>query len=200
MDLEATEFSVTREAILEEAARETLERIRADRERAPGKLKPLLAYLEEHLFDPQLNVERLKQACEVRDNSLTLVFHAKLGAPPKRYLTARRLEVAARLLRETPLPIWKISEMVGYSSLSVFSRAFERWAEQRPMAYRHRFRQAATPEKSRLGLPVSDEFLEKALAGTLPEEAARVLVQSLLERYPLNPREGECHDGQPAQG
>lgn len=183
MILYTTNFLDDARELLDEAAREPLARIRADRERVPAKIKPLLEYLEGHLFDRELNVNRLKRACNVRDNSLTLVFHAQVGASPKSYITERRLETAAWLLRETDLRIWQISELVGYSGLSVFGKAFDRWADERPGAYRKRFRESREEENGSFDGRVDDDFLAQALAGELPEEQAGRMIRQLLEIY-----------------
>ncbi len=184
MILYATNFLDQSRALLADASRDALARIHADHERAPAKIKPLLEYIEGHLFDPQLNVNRMKAACNVRDNSLTLLFHAKLDAPPKIYISQRRLETAAELLRETQLRLWQIAQLVGYSGLSVFGRAFDRWAAERPSAYRRRLQSAAQhPLKGVLGVKVDDEFLEQAVAGTLPDDHACALIRRLVEIY-----------------
>ena len=42
------------------------------------------------------------------------------------YLRGRRLHMALKLLRETPLPVGEIAERVGYASQSAFSAAMLR--------------------------------------------------------------------------
>ena len=112
--------------LLKMAAAESIERIRRDRAEAPERVKPLLAYLEEHVFDQGLNVKRLLRACCVGEDSLVITFHSAVGQPPRRYIEDLRLETARRLLAETDLAIWQISELVGFSDLAVFSHAFLR--------------------------------------------------------------------------
>lgn len=124
------------QALLRRAAGAALERIAGDRSRSPWKVRPLLDYLEANLFDPDLNVDQLKRACGVRDNSIAVAFHSAVGQPPGAYISERRLETAGKLLCETKLPIWQISDLVGYSSIQVFSRSFSRWAGKSPGAYR----------------------------------------------------------------
>ncbi|TRD21633.1 helix-turn-helix transcriptional regulator [Palleronia caenipelagi] len=43
---------------------------------------------------------------------------------------------AAKLLSQTNLPLSEISLALGYADQSIFSRAFQRWHGQRPLAYR----------------------------------------------------------------
>ncbi len=113
-------------------------RIRRDRDRVPPRLETVLVYLEEHLFDRGLSVTRLKEECGVRDNSLLIRFTSVLGRTPYGYIEDRRLETACRLLTESTLKIWRIAQLLGYTSLQVFSRAFARWSGERPSAYRQR--------------------------------------------------------------
>ena len=179
--------------LLRIAAIEPLERIQLDRAEAPERLKPLLAYIEEHLFDPSLNVNHLKRACNVRDNSLPIHFHSAVGRAPRRYIEDRRLETACRLLAATDLKIWQISELVGFSSLPVFSRAFTRSTGQRPTAFRKQARERSdggrihsfSDDERQLSDP---ESLRRALAGELAASEASVLIERLQGLYPSHRR------------
>jgi AraC-like DNA-binding protein len=53
-------------------------------------------------------------------------FTSVTGQPPKRYLTGWRLACAARLLRETDLPLSALARRVGYSTEFALSSAFRR--------------------------------------------------------------------------
>lgn len=163
------------------AAEASLARIRADRDRAPGRLQPLLAYLETHVFDRGLDVTKLKRACGIRDNAVPIHFHAALGRPPHAYMEDRRLETAARLLAGTDLQIWRIAELVGYSSIQVFSRAFHRWSRQRPSVYRHerQGQEAVVPLPADLSAGFSTDELR-----ALPTEEAVRLVREICALHP----------------
>ncbi len=182
--------------LLEQAAKESIERIQLDRRKAPQRLKPLLAYIEENLFHPTLDVNQLKRSCGVRDNSVPIQFHSAVGRPPHGYIEDRRLETACRLLADSHLKIWQISELLGYSSIQVFSRAFSRWSGQRPTLFRKKARRGADmDDSSRASQHSSDrkrfdrsvvatESLRKALDGELPHEEAKTLIETLLDLYP----------------
>jgi len=68
-------------------------------------------------------------------------FTALIGAPPMRYLTNWRMQVAASKLRDTRQNIAQIAFDVGYESEAAFTRAFRREMGQPPAAWR---RQAQT--------------------------------------------------------
>ncbi len=170
--------------LLETAAEPTLKRIREDRSHASQRLKPLLAHIEEHLFDPDLNVDQLKRACGVRDNSISIVFHSEMGDTPGNYIAENRLDIAARLLRDSDLKVWRVAEIIGYSGIAVFSRAFERWAGQRPRAFRESVRKVMEKVPDQTGvLPVEDlhskRFWRQTMSGELSAEQAQALIDRL---------------------
>ena len=175
--------------LLMRAAGPSLARIRRDRRRVPERLEPLLTYLEEHLFDPGICVTKLRRDCGVRNNSIFIRFTSILGRTPYAYIEDRRLETACRLLLETELKIWQIAELLGYSSLQVFSRAFTRWSELRPTAYRRRYaasRPGRLPPADRGQPPLDRERIaairvEEAWAelGRRPARARRGLLERL---------------------
>ncbi|MFK8843621.1 helix-turn-helix transcriptional regulator, partial [Escherichia coli] len=49
-----------------------------------------------------------------------------MGEPPMTYVTAWRMDVAARLIRTEGLPLARVAERVGYASEAAFHRAFRR--------------------------------------------------------------------------
>jgi AraC-like DNA-binding protein len=138
------------------------------------------------LFDAALNVNQLKMACGVRDNSIVLLFHAEVGQAPKAYITHLRLETAARLLQDTGLKIWQISDLLGYSALGVFSKAFHLWSGLRPLHYRQecRLRRA---ERQPLPIEVFDSALiERAVKGRLERPKVRGLIYHLCTLYEVD--------------
>lgn len=63
-------------------------------------------------------------------------FNQLVGAPPKTYLTAWRMQQTINLIKETVLPIITIAARVGYSSDVTFNRAFHRYFKVTPVEYR----------------------------------------------------------------
>lgn len=169
--------------LLERAAAPTIERIRRDRKKAPSQIRPLLEYLERNLFDPDLDGTRLKQACGVRDNTLPISFHKALSLPPYAYIESCRMEVACRLLKGSELKVWQIAQLLGYSTLQVFSRAFHRLEGVRPSVYRRQQPPEALAENRREG-PISVETLLKAVEGNLEKHEADELSRHLANLYP----------------
>jgi AraC-like DNA-binding protein len=173
---------------LAEAAAPTLREISRLAVSAPPRIAAMLDYIRKHLFDPELSVHRIKEACHLRDNSIALHFHRVLGQPPGTFVTDHRLAVAERLLANTWLPIWKITELLGYSSIQVFSRAYFRRKGRRPSALRKNGSVEAVPlEAPQVPPPYGPretDLLQRALAGQLEDNEAANLVCRLLEIYP----------------
>lgn len=158
------------------AARASLERIERDCARAPEKLRPLLGHIREQLFSPELNVQSLKRACAVRDNSVSTAFGQAIGLPPRPYIESRRLETAERLLSETAISVNEISRLVGFSSEAVFYRAFRRWRHMAPTA----FRTAAQDKREPLAVDcLRTEDLRRALHGGATPDEAQALIAGL---------------------
>ncbi len=178
-------LSTRLEARRDTAAQSTLEAIRRDIARAPQELKPLLVYIEEHLFDAEYSVRGMKEACRTRDNSIATRFRGFLGSRPSTYVRERRLAIGAEMLRSTIEEIWKIAELVGYSSPQVFLRNFKDSFGSTPGAYRTKYRAQAGTEPTG-GLPIADfppHELREALAGKIDPSRGEELIQNLERLY-----------------
>jgi AraC-like DNA-binding protein len=68
--------------------------------------------------------------------TLTRHFAALTGQSPIAYLTAWRMALAARMLREQRSTLRQIAQQVGYDSEFAFARAFKRATGQAPGRYR----------------------------------------------------------------
>ncbi|GAA2205645.1 AraC family transcriptional regulator [Nonomuraea monospora] len=69
-------------------------------------------------------------------------FAGKVGVPPLAYLTWWRMTTAARLLRDTDLPLRSVAERTGYATEFAFAKAFKREFGTAPGRYRHESAQA----------------------------------------------------------
>ncbi|MEM8960252.1 MAG: helix-turn-helix transcriptional regulator [Acidobacteriota bacterium] len=146
-DFEATHSPLYHPKFLH-AATPALRAIFADAGRVTPPIEPLLHHIAENLFDDALNVNQLKRACGVRNNSMMTVFRYEVGETPARYIERHRIETAARLIDTTQVPVSVIADMVGYADYSTFARAFRRRYEIAPTYYRERQRQATTDTTS----------------------------------------------------
>jgi AraC-like DNA-binding protein len=76
----------------------------------------------------------------VSRSTLVRRFNDLVGEPPAAYLARWRMELAARLLRESEQPVARISHRVGYTSEFAFSRAFSKHRGEPPSRYRKRIK------------------------------------------------------------
>ncbi len=70
-------------------------------------------------------------------------MHRKLGQAGTNYralLEGIRSELAVRYIVDKKIPLTEVSYLLGFSSLSSFSRAFKRWNGESPVAFRNRNR------------------------------------------------------------
>jgi AraC-like DNA-binding protein len=95
----------------------------------------VLAVLHEHPAH-DWTLDTLAATVNVSRATLSRRFTHHVGEPPLTYLTRWRLDLAARKLRDTALPIATIAHDVGYTSEFAFNRAFARVHGQAPGRYR----------------------------------------------------------------
>ncbi len=81
-------------------------------------------------------LERLADASRMSRASFARHFAELSPATPMDVVTALRMDLAARLLRETPRPIAQIGEACGYTSRAAFGQAFKRVHGTSPAAFR----------------------------------------------------------------
>ncbi|MEM7353758.1 MAG: helix-turn-helix transcriptional regulator [Acidobacteriota bacterium] len=175
-----------REELLALAAADTCRRIRSDRQRLPERLRPFLRHIEEHLFDPDLDVNHMKRGCRVRSTALLQKLREHLQERPHSYIARCRTETAQRLLRLTHLTIEEIGKLVGYGDGRAFSRAFQRVLRETPSDYRTRARQ--TVDSSTVEWDVrSYEVWRDGLDGKLAPSQAAAVVTHLQKLYALEP-------------
>jgi transcriptional regulator GlxA family with amidase domain len=97
-------------------------------------------------FAEPLDVATLAQTALASEAHFARSFKRAFGETPMRYLTRRRIERAADLLRETDRPITEVSLDVGFTSIGSFGNAFSALMGEPPTAYRDRHRGAPPPQ------------------------------------------------------
>ena len=129
-------LSPRNQARLDAAAAPVLESIRNDRKLAPNELKPLFAYIEANLFDPDFSVGEMLRECGIRDNSISSRFRRHTDMRPRAYVREHRLRVARELLKYAEPEVILIAEMLGFASSQVLSRNFLKRFGVRPRDHR----------------------------------------------------------------
>src|SRR5262249_55448460 len=99
-----------------------------------GKLRAVVAYIEEHL-DAGLTLAQLAAAAHLSPYHFARQFKAATGVPPHQYVIARRVARAQQLLHpDRDLSLAEIAVRVGFADQSQFSHHFKRVVGVTPSA------------------------------------------------------------------
>jgi AraC-like DNA-binding protein len=82
------------------------------------------------------HLDELARAVAMSRTTFALRFKQAAGVAPLTYLTAWRMRLAERALRERDTPISELARSLGYTSESAFSNAFKRAIGKAPKRYR----------------------------------------------------------------
>lgn len=104
---------------------------------APGdpRIRRAMDYLDSHLTEKIL-IEDVAGAIGLSPSRLAHLFKDETGRTLQSYLEARRMQVAADLLRRTSFPIKQVAAAAGFESQFYFSQRFSRWTGLSPLAFR----------------------------------------------------------------
>ena len=94
-----------------------------------------LAHLRSHP-DTNLNAGELAQLAGMSRRSFENAIKSATGVSPGELLKNTRQARAEKMLRETSIPIGKISAACGFDEIAVFSSAFKRWSGKSPREFR----------------------------------------------------------------
>ncbi len=99
------------------------------------RIRCMLSYLEEH-FTEELTPADLANAAHISERECFRCFDRVLGASPIVCVLRRRIAYAAKLLRETDLPVTEICMQSGFHSPSYFGKRFRERMGCTPRAFR----------------------------------------------------------------
>jgi AraC family transcriptional regulator len=93
------------------------------------KVRETVVYIHEHLFDSELTVERLQEACHISSKEFPGIFRYYIGCSPQEYWLKLRIEASKLLLRDKRLKnvrILTIALEVGFNSQPAFTQTFKK--------------------------------------------------------------------------
>ena len=108
-------------------------------DKAEATIAKLKKYIEENLGG-ELTRSVLAGQVYLSEDYITRLFIRETGQTLPVYIARRRMEKAAKLLRESTDPISKIAMEVGYSNFSYFSKTFRDYVGSTPNEYRAKYR------------------------------------------------------------
>jgi len=93
-----------------------------------GHIRSAVEYLEEHLFDESLTVEKLSAISGLSGVSFREIFKKAMGMTPRKYIISKRMEQARSMLESDGFALVKdVAEMVGYTDPLYFSRVYKEY-------------------------------------------------------------------------
>lgn len=104
----------------------------------------MIQYIHQH-YEKNLTLVQLADSMHLHQSYVSRSFSNIVGMTFTQYLQYYRIEQAKKKLTSTHLSISEISERVGYSNLTYFSRVFKKATEMTPNQYRRTFEGITTP-------------------------------------------------------
>ncbi len=85
----------------------------------------IMNYIDTHFYSIK-NLSELSLITNYNYSYLSTVFKSETGSTISEYFQKKKLEAAKQLIKEGKLKIGKIAELLGYSSIYAFSKAFKK--------------------------------------------------------------------------
>lgn len=95
--------------------------------------------IEEYInrnYNKNISLEHLANVLHLSKKQASRVFLSEFGTNFKTYITKFRINISMHFLRQTDLPVVKISSLVGYKSYTGFYKAFLTYTKETPENYR----------------------------------------------------------------
>ncbi len=115
---------------------------------APWQLRRTEQILSENL-DGDVTLAHLAGECRLSVSHFARAFKQTTGQPPHRWLLARRVEHAKRLLLTSALPLARIAPACGFADQSHFTRVFSQMVGAGPGAWRRAWKVRAPRDPAR---------------------------------------------------
>lgn len=99
------------------------------------KIKTILTYIQTYYATP-ISIEEIANECFYSKSHFMKFFKESMGVSFVQYLNDYRLNIAAKMLKETSGSILEIAGSTGFDNLSYFNRMFKRKYGVSPSQYR----------------------------------------------------------------
>lgn len=101
------------------------------------EINEICNYMEMHL-DEKITIDYLCHKFYISPTTFKKYFRSIRGQPVYTWLSHKRMEKAAELLRCSSMTVLDVAQAIGYASLSQFNVAFKRHFNCTPRQYRNR--------------------------------------------------------------
>jgi len=102
---------------------------------APWQMKRVEAYITENI-SRTITLDQLADCTKLSASYFGRAFKATFGETPHAYVLRKRVELACRLMQQTPLPLAEIALDCGMADQSHLTRIFRRFTGMSPNAWR----------------------------------------------------------------
>ena len=124
--------------IMLEIARHYSELVRSGKQdRYTLPVRRAIRYIDQHLYEA-CSLQWIAAAVKLHPAYLSSLFKAETGVPVSDYIREIKIREAVNLLREGNYSVSEVAEMLGYHSLSYFSKVFRRVCGCGPREFRNR--------------------------------------------------------------
>ena len=104
--------------------------------RLSGIIRHATAYIEEHLLE-DVTLARTAEAIHVSVSHLSRQFLKETGQHFNEYITAKKMLLARKLLRESNRKVYEVAEELGYANPHYFSKLFKDDTGLTPLEFRN---------------------------------------------------------------
>ncbi len=84
------------------------------------------AYIQEHLDDPNLNVNEIGEHFYMNAIYLSRIFKKEKGVAINQWIITKRMELAKHLLESSSMPATSVANLCGYANYPYFSTVFKK--------------------------------------------------------------------------
>ena len=174
------------EDVVMRAAQPTIAGLATMEEEAPEKLKPILAQIGQSFYQPGYTVEKLKRQVKC-SNWLFTQFRLAFDLTPWTLIQECRMEMAARLLLDTSIPVEEVALLVGYEDFCSFHRLCLDWCALTPAVFRRCLRKVKPLLRELPEDVLSWRFSESCRRGTVPQDRVDQVIRCVRQTNGLNP-------------
>lgn len=131
-------------------------------------VRDALVFIRDHIREP-IRVRDLARHLGVARRTLESRFRAAIERSPGEAIRRLRVERAARLLSDTPMPLARVAELCGYAEPRLLTAHFRQVHGMTPTAYRRERREAAARSAAE---EASSLTIETRVEAPMPPRAA----------------------------
>ena len=98
-------------------------------------LDEVLYYIDNN-FTTNIKLESLAPLFGYNSAYLGKIFHKAMGKSFNTYVDIKRIEASKKMLEETDMKVYEISDLIGYKNVDYFHKKFKKYVGKRPAEYR----------------------------------------------------------------